>query len=98
MRWFRSLVAPRFRGEQFDPVAGTETGLTRMRVIVVSAGCDVLADEAAAFSRVSGALQIRHDDLPHDFCLYIHRMPSATAAVVALADILAKEMPDGAVS
>ncbi|MCM2442309.1 alpha/beta hydrolase [Agrobacterium vitis] len=88
MRWFRSLVSARFLREGFDPVAGLKGKLNATRVIVVSAGCDVLADEAVAFSRASGAELIRYDDLPHDFCLYLHRMQSATTAVAGIVDVL----------
>lgn len=90
MRWFRSLVAPWFLRRDFDPVDGLKGELEGLRVTVVSAGCDVLADEAVAFSRASGARLVGNPGLPHDFCLYMHKIPSATAAVRDLAPMLTR--------
>lgn len=91
MRWFRSLVSPRFRAEGFDPLEFTAEAIDGMRITVVSAGCDVLADEAHAFSSKTAAKLLHFADLPHDFCLYHGSISSARGAIETIAEKLVSQ-------
>lgn len=90
MRRFKAVLSPFFSKRQFDPFGLSEDDLARLPACsVVTAGCDVLRDEGLAWARqlADGAIDIRHQhfaDLPHDFCLYAGRLPSARRAVAEI--------------
>jgi len=88
MRWFRSLISQRFLAEDFDPLNLSKETLSNVRLLVISAGCDVLTDEAFAFSRQTSAELITFAELPHDFCLYFNKVSSARKAVEDFATLI----------
>lgn len=91
MRVFASLVEPALRARDLDPMHLSAADVARLPpVLVVTAGCDVLRDEAFAWvAAVQGrGADVRHQvfpDLPHDFCLYAPRLGSARRAVESFA-------------
>lgn len=89
MRWFRSLLAPTFAARGFDPMRLVPGEPAGTRLSVVSAGCDVLADEAAAFTAARpGIVRIHCPDMPHDFCLNAGKLASARAAVERIVSLM----------
>lgn len=91
MRRFRSILTPFFARHGFDPFALANQELDEARrCTLVTAGCDVLRDEATAWSAHLAAQGIRpshrhYADLPHDFCLYAGKLVSARRAVEDIA-------------
>lgn len=91
MRQFTALLAPAFDALGFDPMDLPEADVARLPpTLVVTAGCDVLRDEAFAWVRQLGARgadvgHLVHGDLPHDFCLYAPSLRSARHGVEAFA-------------
>ncbi|WP_010109979.1 alpha/beta hydrolase fold domain-containing protein [Verminephrobacter aporrectodeae] len=77
MRWFRALVAPYFAARGFDPISLAADTLADIPIDLISAGCDVLADEATQFAKRTNVQHLHCADLPHDFCLYANRIASA---------------------
>jgi len=98
MNWFRALsreTAP-LRGilRPFDPQRLDDDELAVLpRIVVASAGCDVLRDEAFSWIEFLSARGVpsvhRHfADLPHDFCLHAGRVPPARLAVNEICGLL----------
>lgn len=85
---FRSFLAPFFAAQGFDPFALNPADMAALPPChVFSAGCDVLSDEAQAWTArlTAHGKAVAHDqfhDLPHDFCLYFGKLQSAQRAVV----------------
>lgn len=93
MRWFRALVAPALAARGFDPTLLARDALGGTTLAVVSAGCDVLADEAASFA-AHAPFPVRHvplPDLPHDFLLHAGTLASARAGLEAVVACLTPE-------
>ncbi|MFH9674021.1 alpha/beta hydrolase fold domain-containing protein [Streptomyces sp. NPDC017405] len=91
MRLFKSVLHPFFSEAGFDPMALPESEVARLPACsVVTAGCDVLRDEGLAWAEhmTGRSADVRHrhfPDLPHDFCLYAGKLPSARDAVAEIA-------------
>ncbi|HXM54075.1 MAG TPA: alpha/beta hydrolase [Candidatus Dormibacteraeota bacterium] len=91
MRRFKSILGPYFSGCRLDPFDLSEDDVTRLPACsLVTAGCDVLRDEAVAWSeylaeRGTKPRHLRFPDLPHDFCLYAGKLGSARRAVAEIA-------------
>lgn len=87
MRRFRGFLEPYFDACKFDPFSPTLADMAALPPCqVYSAGCDVLADEARVWAErlKKQGKQVMHEefaDLPHDFCLYFGKLPSAERAV-----------------
>lgn len=93
MRRFKAILSPFFSEHRFDPFRLPEDDLARLPACsVVTAGCDVLRDEGLAWvrqlaDRTTGMRHQHFADLPHDFCLYAGRLPSARSAVAEIARV-----------
>ena len=91
MRQFTALLRPAFDALGLDPMHLPDADVARLApTLVVTAGCDVLRDEAFAWVEQVSArgADVRHlvlDDLPHDFCLYAPSLRSARHAVETFA-------------
>ena len=91
LRGFKSLLRPYFAAHAFDPFAMSGDEFADLPPCsVVTAGCDVLRDEGAAWvshvrARGGDPLHQHFADLPHDFCLYSERLACAREAVVIIA-------------
>ena len=93
MAFYRDLASTAFP-DGFDPLDLSAHDIARLGPIrIVSAQCDVLADEARLFARraaANGPL-IHHQEipsLPHDFLLFAGRVPEAAAALGCVAGAL----------
>lgn len=83
MRWFSSLFVPATVSVGFDAFALPSDVLPPCRLHV--AGCDVLRDEALAWTslmQARGGLVdlVDHQEMGHDFCLYAGKLPCARQA------------------
>ncbi|HEX8767721.1 MAG TPA: alpha/beta hydrolase [Jatrophihabitans sp.] len=93
MRLFKSMLSPFFSERGFDPFHLSEDELARLpSCAIVTAGCDVLRDEGLAWVRrlADRSVEVCHQhfpDLPHDFCLYVSKLPSAESAVAEIARV-----------
>jgi acetyl esterase len=93
MRLFKSILNPFFSERAFDPFTLSEKDLARLPACsVVTSGCDVLRDEGLAWvqhlaGRSIGVCHQHFPDLPHDFCLYVTKLPSARSAVAEIARV-----------
>jgi acetyl esterase len=66
----------------FNSMQLPSDALAGLRVTVVSAGCDVLADEAEAFCALHPEVRpVCCPDLPHDFCLHAGKLASTRAGL-----------------
>lgn len=91
MRWFASLFVPAAASAGFDPFALSGDALPPCRLHV--AGCDVLRDEALAWTsrmRARGASidLVDHEGMGHDFCLYAGKLPCARQAADRIGNAL----------
>ncbi|CCJ86994.1 alpha/beta hydrolase fold domain-containing protein [Cronobacter dublinensis] len=93
MRGFARHWLPWCDAQRFDPL---DTGFAWRALppcTVHTAGYDVLKDEGLAFvakAREQGCslTHYHHPAMPHDFCLYAGKLPSAQRAVDVIADAL----------
>lgn len=91
MSKFKGFLQPYFASRDFDPFLLTDLDLTRLGdPALVTAGCDVLRDEAFAWTEALSQRGVLVDhtvfpDLPHDFCLYTGKIESARVAVSDIA-------------
>jgi acetyl esterase/lipase len=94
MRWFATMLRAFFNAQKFDPLRLTSAQANRLPPIqLFTAGCDVLHDEAIAFTQHATGLgmTIHHrcfETLPHDFALYLHKVPCAEHAVTDIIQTL----------
>lgn len=88
MRWFRSLITPYFAARGFDPMSLPSNVLADIPIDLISAGCDVLADEASQFAKRANVQHVHCADLPHDFCLYANTIVSAQAGMNSIVTAL----------
>ncbi|XTZ37843.1 alpha/beta hydrolase fold domain-containing protein [Salmonella enterica] len=93
LRGFAAHWHPWCREQAFDPLGEAFNYRALPACTVHTAGYDVLKDEGLAFvRRVSekGRLfeHYHHPAMPHDFCLYAGKLPSALRATALIADVL----------
>ncbi|EMA4139692.1 alpha/beta hydrolase [Cronobacter turicensis] len=93
MRGFASHWLPWCGAQQFDPLSPAFGYRALPPCTVHTAGYDVLKDEGLAFvarAREHGGslTHYHHPDMPHDFCLYAGKLPSAQRAVDQIAAAL----------
>lgn len=93
MRAFKSILSPFFSERAFSPFHLSGEDLARLPACsIATSGCDVLRDEGLAWvrhlaDRSVGARHQHFPDLPHDFCLYADKLPSARSAVAEIARV-----------
>ncbi|MEI7375994.1 alpha/beta hydrolase [Dickeya chrysanthemi] len=93
LRWFAGHWLPWCQQLGFDPLSADFAFARLPPVTLHTAGYDVLSDEGCAFARqahLAGAslTHCHHVALPHDFCLYAGKLPSARLAVQQIAEAL----------
>lgn len=89
MRWFRALLTPFFVPRGFDPLCLTPESLSGMDVILISASCDVLADEAESFATKHPTIAYSClGGAPHDFCLHVGKLATAQESLAKVVSAL----------
>ncbi|MGP2502517.1 alpha/beta hydrolase fold domain-containing protein [Pantoea ananatis] len=93
LRWFAGHWLPWCSQQRFDPLASDYDFSSLPNVVLHTAGYDVLSDEGFAFAAQASKAGIKlqhyhHAALPHDFCLYAGKIPSARLAIDQIAAAL----------